>query len=208
MQFLNSAALLLLCMLASITHGQSRLIPSIEPGVTQELAEHRKARLSNINYRLELILPAQQSEPIRGSNSISFELSDPGQPLVLDFRESPDKVLSVRVNEQDSDFEFAAEHIIVPAAELLTGPNRIFIEFIAGDSSLNRNPDFLYTLFVPDRARTAFPLFDQPNLKATYDLTLTLPANWDAIANGALAETTDLGDSKRMEFTRTDSISS
>ena len=33
--------------------------------------------------------------------------------------------------------------------------------------------------FVPDRARTAFPLFDQPNPKARYTLTLTMPADWE-----------------------------
>ncbi|MEJ7664802.1 MAG: hypothetical protein WKG07_37460 [Hymenobacter sp.] len=46
----------------------------------------------------------------------------------------------------------------------------------AGDLSLNRNPDYLYTLLVPDRARTVVPVFDQPNLKATLTLSLTVPA--------------------------------
>ena len=61
----------------------------------------------------------------------------------------------------------------------MVGENLVEIEFIAGSTSLNRNPQFLYTLFVPDRARTAFPLFDQPDLKATYDLTLQLPVRLD-----------------------------
>jgi aminopeptidase N len=56
---------------------------------------------------------------------------------------------------------------------------------VAGDESLNRNNDFLYTLFVPARARYAFPCFDQPSLKGRYSLTLEIPAAWQVTANGA-----------------------
>ncbi len=208
MTYFRLLILLSVCAITAIAQGQSRLLPAIETGVSQALAEQRKATTSNINYRLELNLPAEQTEPILGSNSISFDLSEPGLPLVLDFRESPDKVLSVQVNGENSEYEFAAEHLIIPSAELADGANSIFIEFVAGNSSLNRNPEFLYTLFVPDRARTAFPLFDQPNLKATYDLSLSLPANWDAISNGPLAETVQQGDRKILRFERSDAISS
>jgi aminopeptidase N len=40
-------------------------------------------------------------------------------------------------------------------------------------------------LFVPARAHLAFPCFDQPNLKARYQLALEIPASWRAVANGA-----------------------
>ncbi|HBX67649.1 MAG TPA: peptidase M1, partial [Balneolaceae bacterium] len=78
----------------------------------------------------------------------------------------------------------------------------------AGETSLNRNPEYLYTLFVPDRARTAFPLFDQPDLKATFDLTLKIPESWEAISNGPL-ETESTKDSIRvLDFAPSDLISS
>lgn len=197
-----------LCVMSPLAQGQARSLPDIEPGVSRVLAEQRKALLSNINYRLELNLPAEQSAPIYGSNSIAFDLADSSQPLLLDFRESADKLLSVRVNGEESRYDFVAEHLLIPSAELVAGANHIFIEFEVGNSSLNRNPEFLYTLFVPDRARTAFPLFDQPNLKATYELSLSLPAHWDAIANGALEETVQQGDRKLLRFARSDAISS
>ena len=165
MRVLYSLLFLTLCSAFQLLQAQS--LPVIEPGVSQELAQFRQGILSDINYSLELDLPAGQSDQIRGSNEITFDLNDSNQPLVLDFRETADKVLSVSVNGQRSNFEFVAEHIVIPNTNLTVGTNRVSIEFIAGDSSLNRNPEFLYTLFVPDRARTAFPLFDQPNLKAT-----------------------------------------
>jgi len=70
------------------------------------------------------------------------------------------------------------------------GPHALAIDFVAGDDALNRNDDFLYTLFVPARARLAFPCFDQPDLKARYALTLTVPAGWQAVSNGAAVTTT------------------
>lgn len=193
---------------AQLVLGQSQLLPDIEPGVSQELAQYRKSVISNINYQLELSLPVEQVEPILGSNTISFSLENTSRPLVLDFRESREKVLAVQVNGQTSNYEFAAEHLIISQSELVAGSNQVSIEFVAGDTSLNRNPEFLYTLFVPDRARTAFPLFDQPNLKATYDLTLTTPAHWDAISNAPLAEDIDQGERKQLRFERSDAISS
>ena len=54
-------------------------------------------------------------------------------------------------------------------------------------SRLNRDGEFLYTLFVPARAHLAFPCFDQPDLKARYTLTLDVPAGWMAVSNGAAA---------------------
>lgn len=63
------------------------------------------------------------------------------------------------------------------------GKNDIYIRFTAGNQSLNRNDEFLYTLLVPDRARTVFPCFEQPNLKASFTLQLDIPSEWVAVSN-------------------------
>ena len=60
------------------------------------------------------------------------------------------------------------------------------ISFTANDQSLNRRDDLFYTLLVPDRARTLFPCFDQPDMKALFTLTLEVPATWKVVANGAV----------------------
>ena len=54
----------------------------------------------------------------------------------------------------------------------------------------------------------AFPLFDQPNLKATFDLSLGLSPGWVAMSNAPEATTinSDLG--RIMRFERTDLIPS
>jgi len=109
--------------------------------------------------------------------------------------------------DKEIDYIFTNEHIIIPKEHLKEGYNSISIDFIAGDLSLNRNDEFLYTLFVPDRARTAFPCFDQPNLKGRYHLTLKIPANWKAMANGSLAEQISNQGKSIYKFSMSEAIS-
>ena len=77
---------------------------------------------------------------------------------------------------------------------MILGKNTIAISFIAGNLSLNRNDDFLYTLLVPDRASTLFPCFDQPDIKATYKLSLTVPKDWSVLAGADVKEKVEKGD--------------
>lgn len=182
--------------------------PAVDPGVSWALAQHRAATISNINYKLSLAIPESQDEDIDGRVVITFELADSSEPLQLDFRESADRIRSVTANGAESDYRFVSEHVVVPAKELVAGRNEIRIDFSAGPSSLNRNPEFLYTLFVPDRARTAFPLFDQPDLKATFELDLTIPAGWTAMANAPLVDVRETENGMLHRFARSDLISS
>ncbi|MEO7156568.1 MAG: M1 family aminopeptidase, partial [Vicinamibacterales bacterium] len=94
-------------------------------------------------------------------------------------------------------------HIVIPPASLVAGANTIRIGFDAGNASLNRSNDFLYTLFVPARARLAFPVFDQPDLKGRWTLTLEHPATWQSAANGAELSRTASGDRVRVRFAET-----
>ena len=155
-------------------------------GVALELADRRAATIFNVHYDVRFSIPAARAEPIDGSITTSFTLTEVG-PLVFDFAQPAENVHAVRVAGAPVDFEAREEHVIVPAEAMSPGHNVVDIEFTAGDGSLNRQDDFLYTLFVPDRARVAFPLFDQPNLKARFRLQLDVPAAWRAVANGSLA---------------------
>lgn len=178
------------------------------PGVSLELAEFRKNVLSAIEYDLHLAIPEDKDASIMGINTIRFNLSDNSQNLALDFRESSEHLYSISINGTDSDLLFKNEHIVLPKDLLKEGPNTVTIDFKAGESSLNRNPEYLYTLFVPDRARTAFPLFDQPNLKANYTLSLELPESWNAISNAPLSSKAENDSTVLWSFEPSDLISS
>ena len=158
----------------------------IESGVSWELAEQRKTSISDVRYELSFDIPKDKDDSIKAEESINFKLSDLANDVVLDFRQPADHIYSVSVEGKAVPYKLVNQHIIIEASYFSKGENTIFISFRAGDMSLNRNEEFLYTLFVPDRASTVMPCFDQPNLKAKYSLTLSMPTDWTAIANGPL----------------------
>jgi aminopeptidase N len=182
--------------------------PAPQPGVALELARERAARLSDIRYRLRFDIPRRQDQAIAATAVITFDLADNTGTLPLDFRQDATSVHSLRVNGEESAPELVNEHLLLPARLLKRGRNEIEIAFVAGDTSLNRNPDFLYTLLVPDRARTVFPVFEQPDLKARFELTLVIPAGWRALANAPLAGQQALPDGREeYRFAPSDPIS-
>ncbi|MBT3530784.1 MAG: hypothetical protein HOF74_09300 [Gammaproteobacteria bacterium] len=155
------------------------------PGVALELAEQRLQSVSGLVYDLQLSVPREASQALLGNIRISLNVVDTGEPLVLDFRAPADHVFSLSLDDADVDYSVTPDHIVIPASAFTAGDHEIQIEFQSTDAALNRNEDFLYALFVPDRASTAFPVFEQPSLKARFNLTLDIPAEWEAVSNGA-----------------------
>ncbi|HSK21273.1 MAG TPA: M1 family aminopeptidase [Longimicrobiales bacterium] len=178
-----------------------------EPGLTAVLAAHRARTISNLRYDLGFRVPADADAAIDGTLTLRFSLSDAAQPLVLDFDAAEPHVASVSSGGVPVSFELVNGHVVIPTVALKRGANELRMRFTAGDGSLNRNPDFLYTLFVPDRASNAFPSFDQPDLKAVYSLTLDVPADWQAVANGAEQDVVEDGGRRRITFAPTAPIS-
>jgi aminopeptidase N len=156
------------------------------PGVSIELARQRSAAIEDLRYDVALSIPERASEPVTGRITARFAIPKATDPLVLDFAQGPEHVLAVRSAGHPIDYSVENEHVVIPAGALEPGAQSISIDFVAGDGSLNRNDEFLYTLFVPDRARVAIPVFDQPDLKASLELALEVPQGWEAVANGPL----------------------
>jgi aminopeptidase N len=163
------------------------------PGIALDVAEARAARISDLRYSLQLTIPREASAPVGGVNRVSFDLKTAAEPLVIDFATSAKHVHRVSANGAPSAFEWVNGHIVVPAPSLRVGRNTIDVTFTAGDASLNRNPDFLYALFVPARAHLALPVFDQPDLKARWTLRLRYPEGWQAASNGAATQAAGSG---------------
>ena len=181
--------------------------PKVETGVSEVLARFRKQTISGLAYTLQFDIPAQKSELIPASETISFTWKPNTQPLQIDFKEQRDHLTRVLVNQTEIPIRFEKEHILIDPSHLKPGANTVAIQFTAGNLSLNRNDDYLYTLLVPDRARTVFPCFDQPDLKASFQLTLTVPANWEAMTNGPLQSRTPSGDRQTLRFAPSETIS-
>ena len=174
--------------------------PPVETGVSQTLARFRTQTLSDLIYAIKFDIPEQKNQPIPASETITFTYKPVTGPLQLDFNEERSNVQTVSVNGATIPIVFEREHLLIDPANLTLGPNRIDIIFTAGNLSLNRNDDYLYTLLVPDRARTVFPCFDQPDLKAQFQLTLTIPTRWQGMTNAAVQDSTVVGDRKTLRF--------
>ncbi|GAA4842852.1 M1 family aminopeptidase [Algivirga pacifica] len=159
-------------------------LQDVEMGVSKELAELRSEQLTGLSYHLQFSIPDLVSQPIEGMVTIKGRQNEPGF-LILDFQEGASKIKQVSLNGQLKPYEFVNHHI------LIQNPNNQFeleIQFEAGETSLNRNEDYLYTLLVPDRASTLFPCFDQPDLKANFTLTLQTPKDWKVVSGGSVSK--------------------
>jgi aminopeptidase N len=141
-------------------------------------------------------------------------------PIVLDWRKitgheqdsvvsnvslNGSTVLPVRMMTPVSDrtkgfYQERDEHLIFQGGVKL-GENVIKLDFtspiLASGSAITRYVDkedgleYIYSLFVPSDASTAFPVFDQPDLKARFQLSVLAPKKWHVIANAREAAAQD-----------------
>ena len=181
----------------------------LEQGVSQKLAEYRKHVISHLKYKISYNIPVDREEPILATSAIQFDYHDSLKaPLQIDFKQNGTASLQKMViNGVQTVPNYQKEHIIVDAGQLQKGINTISFEFQPSEEALNRRDDYMYTLFVPDRARSAFPCFDQPDLKAVFDLTLQVDTSWQAIANGSLQDSLVKGSRKTLHFATSDTLS-
>ncbi|MDA6070479.1 M1 family aminopeptidase [Flavobacterium sp. AC] len=201
----------LLCILIFTTIGFSQSKQKenlvLENGVSEQLAIFRKHQISNVIYGLSFEIPQQKQQEIKSDLTLNLTLSDLNEPLYLDFKEKTSNIKSIQGNGKNIAIVHEKGHIVIPAKDLILGKNTVVISFIAGNLSLNRNDDFLYTLLVPDRASTLFPCFDQPDIKATYKLSLTVPKDWTVLAGADVKKKVEKGDFISYTFGESDKMS-
>ena len=179
----------------------------LEEGISKLLATYRNATVKDVTYRLEFTIPEGKEAAIRGKASIGFRLASKREPLVIDFRAENEYLESLTVNGIVIEPLLTNGHIVIDGRHLAKRFNRVDIVFRAGDMSLNRNDDYLYTLFVPDRASTAFPCFDQPDIKASYSLTLDMPVSYRAMSNSSVTASDTTGERVVVSFAETKPLS-
>jgi len=161
----------------------------IEKGITKQLALQRAKTITDIHYQLSINIPSELSESLTGELLLNLKLKNIVTPLILDFTAPIGSIQKIETAKgQIVSWKHKNSHVIIPVPFLKTGNNSFRLYFKLGEQSLNRNKEFLYTLFVPARASTAFPCFDQPDLKARFTLKLQIPSDWVATANGKLKE--------------------
>lgn len=167
--------LALLCLLTSAGTAQE-----LETGVSKSLANERTNYIKGINYELTFNIPERPEDPVTGQAVISFNLTEQ-RDVVLDFQGDCDT--RCYINGKKRECTISNEHIILPMKRLIVGANRVALNFTCQNLALNRHQDYMYTLFVPDKARSCFPCFDQPDLRATFKTELNAPEGWKTMTS-------------------------
>ena len=174
-------ALFLFVVLFTSCQEKQSTVNLVEKGISYELAKYRKLQVDDVKYYLTFDIPKSKVEAIPSSLKLSATIKDLTNDLILDFNEKKSNIKSVVVNTKKIEVHHENEHLVISKKYLKKGNNIVEVSFDAGEMSLNRNEEFLYTLLVPDRASTLFPCFDQPDIKANYTLTITAPKEWKVL---------------------------
>ncbi|HUF02566.1 MAG TPA: M1 family aminopeptidase [Aridibacter sp.] len=143
-------------------------------------------------------------------------------PIVLDWRrisghEKLSRVFNVKINGKPAEYEEVNEHLVFRKG-VVERKNRIELEFespiLTSGGAITRYVDkedgseYIYSLFVPSDASTAFPVFDQPDLKAKFELFLSAPPEWKVVSNSVDAVRFDMSHgNSRHQFLETKPIS-
>jgi len=194
-----------------------------EPGVALDLARRRARQISGLLYSLDLAI-APAADRLAGRLCVDFDWAPPRSrdDVLLDYRPPPGALIGrLHINGVPMRATRPVhEHLRLPQALLVRGPNRIELDLVApiaaAGTGLTRFEDpadgarYVYSLLVPSDASTVFPCFDQPDLKARFALSLTVPADWTAVGNGRLLESAATGGRRRrrLRFAPSEPISS
>ena len=190
---------------------QDKLEPVL-PNLTRNEALERAALVTVENYRIELDLT--RGDKVFGSvTTVEFEAL-PGADTYIDL--AADTVHRAVLNGHDIDvsgYDESRGIALVGCAQ----HNVLVVEadcyYSNTGEGLHRFVDpvddevYLYSQFETADAKRMFACFDQPDLKATFDVTVTAPAHWQVISNGATVSTERAGDTAVHTFATTPKMS-
>ena len=157
---------------------------------TREQAHWRSERISRVAYQLYFELD-EKGHSFSGNALIRFHLkTQPERNLPVDF--AGGTVHELTVNGAAAAIHHEGNQLFIPASRLKPGRNEVAIRFSHPYSDNGsglyrfRDPEdgeiYLYTHFEPFDAHRVFPCFDQPDLKASYALTVKAPEDWQVIS--------------------------
>jgi aminopeptidase N len=182
--------------------------------LTRTEAEARAARVSDVRYHLDVDLHAQRTD-YHATCRISFTASG-SDDLFLDFRGRDIQRFEIggtAVTPQRTPYRLA-----LPGSRLGAGRTEVVIEYTNdydrdGDGfhrfvDPEDGAEYVYSNFEPYDAHRLFPCFDQPDIKATYDVLVAAPAEWLVIANSRETAAEELPDGRlRHRFESTERFS-
>ncbi|MCV7224173.1 aminopeptidase N [Mycolicibacterium elephantis] len=187
------------------------------PNLTRDQAVERAALVTVDSYRIDIDVTDGGGQPgertFRSTTTVEFDAL-PGADTYIDI--AADTVHSAVLNDRPIDVSGYDESTGIPLVGLAKR-NVLVVEadcrYSNTGEGLHRFVDpvdgevYLYSQFETADAKRMFACFDQPDLKAVFDISVTAPAHWEVVSNGATLSVEDDGKAKRHRFTATPRLS-
>ena len=182
------------------------------PNLTRNEAIERAALVTVDRYRIELDLTLS-APAFRSVTTVEFDAL-PGADTYVDL--AAGAVHRAVLNGHAIDVSGYDESTGIPLRGL-AAKNTLVVEahclYSNTGEGLHRFVDpvdgevYLYSQFETADAKRMFACFDQPDLKATFDVVVTAPAHWEVVSNGTTVRSHREGDSATHTFATTPKMS-
>ncbi len=160
------------------------------PALTRSEAQTRAHLLDVHSYAVHLDL-ARGEEVFGSTTVIRFACTEPGAAAFAELR--PAELRRVVLNGADLDPATLRDGRL--ALTGLAAENELLVEadmtYSRTGEGMHRFTDpadgevYVYTQCAPDEASRIFACFDQPDLKAVLEISVTAPPDWTVLSNGA-----------------------
>ena len=183
--------------------------------LTRAEASERAQRLAVESYLVMLDVTSDE-KIFQSKTTIKFSCTEEGFSTFIDAQTA--SVEKIVLNGVELDPKTHSDNTRISLPEL-TAQNELYIEatgrYSNSGEGLHRFVDpvdgeaYLYTQFeVPD-SRRMFPVFEQPDLKATFEFHITAPSYWKVISNSPTPEPEQIDEQRSIwRFAPTPKISS
>ncbi|QKT06950.1 aminopeptidase N [Gordonia sp. X0973] len=171
-----------------------------EPNLTRDQAAARRDVLTDVAYRIDLDLTDGNGKPgettFRSTTTITFG-ARPGSETFVDL--VAPQLISATLNGAALPVDGYDEEVGLALSGLAEHNELVVVADCAYSNTgegLHRFVDptdgavYLYSQFETADAKRMFACFDQPDVKAVFDVTVKAPADWQVVSNGATASTT------------------
>ncbi|MDA0635729.1 aminopeptidase N [Nonomuraea sp. MCN248] len=175
--------------------------------LTRDEARERARLLKVESYAVALDLTTGD-ERFESVTTVRFTCTRPGADTFVDLHGAT--VRKVTLNGGDLDVSaYDAEQGRFPLPAL-AGSNELLVHadcvYMRTGEGLHRFVDpvdqrvYLHSQFETADAHRMYACFDQPDLKAAFELTVLAPADWEVISNAAASAVTEEGAARRWTF--------
>ena len=188
--------------------------------LTRDDAGKRAEALEVESYQIVVDLTDGSGNPsantFRSTTTVAFTATR-GAPTFIDIAPGAKGALrSATLNDDEIDVKSFNENQGIPLTVLATH-NSLKVEadctYSTDGEGLFRFEDpsdgkvYLYTHFEPDAAKKMYACFDQPDLKASFTLTVVAPEDWEVVSNTVATAIEASGNAKVHKFAPTARIS-